>query len=44
MDLIPASVAERLIVAARKEALWRGVLIGGLAGVAATVFLVRALL
>lgn len=34
MDLIPAAVAERLITAARCEALWRGLLLGALAGAA----------
>lgn len=44
MDLVPAQVADRMIELARREALWRGILIGaavasGVAVVAVVVIL-----
>jgi predicted RNA methylase len=44
MSMIPADIADRMIMLARREALWRGVLIGFGCGAVVAVLLIRGLL
>jgi hypothetical protein len=44
MSLIPSDIADRMIMLARREALWRGILIGFGCGAVAAILLIRGLL
>jgi hypothetical protein len=44
MNLVPIDIADRMVVLARREALWRGVLMGVIAGAGLAVLLIRGLL
>ena len=44
MTLIPAEMADRMVALARREALWRGILIGYVIASALSVVLIRGLL
>lgn len=43
MTLVPVDIAARMVNLARREALWRGILIGFVCGVGAIVGLLRVL-
>lgn len=44
MNLVPVDIADRMVALARREALWRGVLIGVICGAGLAVLLIRGLL
>ncbi len=44
MTVVPIDIADRMVALARREALWRGILIGVVCGAGLAVLLIRGLL
>ncbi len=44
MSMVPLDIADRMVALARREALWRGILIGVVCGAASVALLIRGVL